>query len=75
MLESPKMHEGGGARSDFCSFFRPEQSLSIANWMIFGKNSKWPLTRPPHFWKIILEIFYNRYGRIYARRHRPDSTS
>ena len=30
--------------------------------------------RPP-FWKIILQIFYNEYGRIYARRHRPDSIS
>ena len=29
----------------------------------------------PHFWKIILQIFYNGYGRIYARRHRPDSIS
>ena len=24
---------------------------------------------PPHFWKIILQIFYNRYGCIYARRY------
>ena len=30
---------------------------------------------PPHFWKIVLQIFYNGYGRIYARRHRPDSIS
>ena len=39
---------------------------------IFGKipNGLWP---PPHFWKIMLQIFYNGYGRIYAMRHRPDS--
>ena len=30
---------------------------------------------PPHFWKIILQFFYNGYGRIYSRRHRPDSIS
>ena len=24
---------------------------------------------PPHFWKIILQFFYNRYGCIYARRY------
>ena len=28
-----------------------------------------------HFWKIMLQIFCNGYGRIYARRHRPDSIS
>ena len=33
------------------------------------KNSKRPLTPPPHFWKIILQIFYDRYGCIYARRY------
>ena len=27
------------------------------------------------FWEIMLQIFYNGYGRIYARRHRPDSIS
>ena len=30
---------------------------------------------PPHFWKIMLQIFYNGYGRIYAGRHRPDIIS
>ena len=29
----------------------------------------------PHFWKIMLQLFCNGYGRIYARRHRPDSIS
>ena len=29
----------------------------------------------PHFWKIILRFFYNGYGRLYERRHRPDSIS
>ena len=28
---------------------------------------------PSSFWKIMLQIFYNGYGRVYARRHRPDS--
>ena len=36
--------------------------------MNFWKNSKRPLT-PPHFWKIMLQIFYNGYGCIYARRY------
>ena len=30
---------------------------------------------PPHFWKIVLQIFYNGYGHICARRHRQDSIS
>ena len=30
---------------------------------------------PPHFWKIMLQMFYNGYGRIYAKRQRPDSVS
>ena len=30
---------------------------------------------PPYFWKNYVVIFYNGYGRIYARRHRPDSIS
>ena len=39
---------------------------------IFGRipNGLWP---PPHFWKIMLQFFYNCYGCIYARRHWPDS--
>ena len=28
---------------------------------------------PPHFWEIMLQIFYNGYGCIYARGHRPHS--
>ena len=30
---------------------------------------------PPDFWKIMLQFFYNGYGCIYARMHRPDSIS
>ena len=30
---------------------------------------------PPSFLEIMLQTFYNGYGRIYARRHRPDSIS
>ena len=30
---------------------------------------------PSHFWKIMLQILYNGYGRIYARRQWPDSIS
>ena len=37
--------------------------------MNFWKNSKRPLTLPPHFWKIMLPIYYNGYGCIYARRY------
>ena len=40
-----------------------------------GKNSKRPLTPPPSFLENHIAIFYNGYGRIYARRHRPDSIS
>ena len=50
--------------------------IPLPNRMIFWKNSKRPLTPlPPHLWKIMLQIFYNGYGHIYARRHRPDSIS
>ena len=42
---------------------------------IFGAIPKSLWTLSPHFWKIILQIFYNGYGRIYARRHRPGSIS
>ena len=35
----------------------------------FWKKSKRLLTPPPSFWKIILQIFYDRYGSIYARRY------
>ena len=43
--------------------------ILLPNRMNFWKNSKRP------FWKIILQFFYNRYGCIYARRHRPDIIS
>ena len=48
--------------------------LPLPKRMNFRKSSKRPLT-PPHFWKVMLQIFYNGYGRIYARRHRPDADS
>ena len=33
-----------------------------------------PLTPPPpHFWKVMLQIFNKGYCRIYVRRQRPDS--
>ena len=31
--------------------------VTLPNLMNFRKNSKRPLTPPPHFWKIILQIF------------------
>ena len=43
--------------------------VPLPNRMNFWNNSKWPLTPPPHFWKIMLQIFYNGYGYIYARRY------
>ena len=50
--------------------------IPLPNRMNFWKNSKPPLTPlPPHLWKIMLQNFYNGYGCIYARRHRPDSIS
>ena len=42
--------------------------------LIFGKIPN-GLCPPPHFWNIILQIFCNGYGCIYANRHRPDSIS
>ena len=48
--------------------------IPLPNWMIFGKmpNGLWP---PPSFLENYIAIFYNGYGRIYTRRHRPDSIS
>ena len=42
---------------------------------IFGKilNGLWP--PPPHFWKSMLQFFYNGYGCIYARRYEGQSVS
>ena len=41
----------------------------VPNRMNFWKNSKPPSTQPSHFRKVMLQILYNGYGRIYARRH------
>ena len=42
---------------------------------IFGKIPNGPRPPPPpSFWENHIAIFYNGYGRSYARRHRPDST-
>ena len=44
--------------------------VRLPHQMNFWKNSKRPSTTPPpHFWKIILQFFYDRYGCIYARRY------
>ena len=66
------------------------QSKEQVGAVTIGLLGKWPAPKldeflekfqtafdppPPHFWKIRLQIFYNGYGRIYARRHRPDSIS
>ena len=42
--------------------------VGLPNRMNFRKNSKRPST-PPHFQKIILQMFYKGYGCIYARRY------
>ena len=34
-----------------------------------GDKSNISLDLPPHFWKIILQFFYDGYGCIYARRY------
>ena len=47
----------------------------LPNRMNFQKNSKGPLTPPPHFRKIILQICYDRYGCIYARRYDDQTVS
>ena len=41
--------------------------VPLPNRMNFRKNSKQPLTPPPSF--CMLQIFYNGYGSIYARRY------
>ena len=35
----------------------------------FSEKFQTAFNPPPHFWKIMLQIFYDRYGCIYARRH------
>ena len=67
-------HTGLNQQQDSIIMNDHKGRLPLPNRMNFWKNSKWPLT-PPHFLKIMLQIFYNAYGRIYARRHRPDSIS
>lgn len=34
-----------------------EGRVPLPNWMIFWKTSIWPLTPPPHCWKIMLQFF------------------
>ena len=56
--------------------FKSQPNISIStkgrvvlpNCMNFRKNSNRPST-PPHFQKIMLQISYDRYGCIYARRY------
>ena len=43
--------------------------VRLPNRMIFWKNSKRPSNHPPIFLEIILQIFYDRYGCIFARRY------
>ena len=37
--------------------------IPLPNRMNFWKKSKWPLTPSPHLRKIMLQFFYDRYGR------------
>ena len=48
--------------------------IPLPNRMIFWKNSKRPLT-PKSFLENYIANFRSGYGRIYSRRHRPDSIS
>ena len=52
----------------------PSGRIPLPNRVNFWKNSKRPLT-PPSFLENYIAIFYNGYGRICARRHRPDGIS
>ena len=47
--------------------------MAAPNRMNFRKNSKRPSTPPPHFCKIMLQIFYNGHGQIFARRYEGHS--
>ena len=47
--------------------------IPLPNRMNFWKNSERPLT--PSFLEKYIANFYNGFGRIYARRHRPDNIS
>ena len=40
----------------------PQGRVALPNRMNFRKNSKRPSTPHPHFLKIILQVFYDRYG-------------
>ena len=43
--------------------------MEIPKRMFFRKSSKWPLTPPPRFRKIILQIFYNGYKAFKSCRN------
>ena len=43
--------------------------MALPNRMNFRMNSKRPSTSAPHLQKIMLQIFYNGYGWIYARSY------
>ena len=67
--------KGSKKKWNFFMTFAIKGRIPLPNRMNFWKNSKRPLTPSPHFWKIMLQFLYNGYGRICARRHRPDSIS
>ena len=55
-------------------FFCHKGRVRLPNQM--NKNSKGPLPPPPpYFRKIMLQIFYDRYGCIYARRYDDQTVS
>ena len=43
--------------------------VPLPNRMNFQKNSTRPSTPTPHFRKIMLQFFYDRYGCIYGRKY------
>ena len=49
--------------------WKSQGKMAAQNRMDFQKNSKRPSTPPPPLRKIMLQFFYNGYGRIYARRY------
>ena len=46
--------------------------MAVPNRMIFDKFQTVFDPLPPHFRKIMLQFFYNGYGRIYAKRYEAE---
>ena len=61
-------HISGDPKIVLCNIWMaPKGRMALPNWMNFRKQSEQPST-PPHFRNIMVQFFYNGYGRIYGKR-------